>query len=144
MRCLVMFACVALAAVAAPASAQDREVEISFYFQPDSSGENTLNTSVEIDGDEITIEESRNDGANRYVERDATADEIALIEEFVRARIAAIDLTEAERPDQPRVEIQFEFDAGARTIEVEEIYPAGAVPEDYIALQERFFEGVFR
>ena len=133
-----------MAAPAAAAAAADREIEITFYYQPDDTGRNTLNKSIEIDGDELTIEESRNDGANRYIERDATADEIALVETFVRQRIEAFEFKTTDRLDAPKVEIKFEFDGETRSIEVEEQYAAGEVPKTYIDLQKRFFEDLFR
>ncbi|MEL6362948.1 MAG: hypothetical protein AAFR21_17900 [Pseudomonadota bacterium] len=126
-----------------PALADDLEFEITFYLQPDSTGQNTLNKSIQIEGDEVTIEESRNEGRNRYVERKATSAEIALVEKLVRARIAGFDVAGAERPDAPRVEVEFEVDGGATTLEIEEIYPAGSVPDAYVDLQKVFFEDVF-
>ncbi len=125
-----------------PALSQDFEIEISFYLQPDRTGQNTENKSVALDGSELTIEES-GEPHNRYVERDATAEEAALLIELVRTRLAAVKFVGAERPEPPYVEVQFEFDGETRTAEVEEIYPLGAVPTAYVALQRRFFDAAF-
>lgn len=125
-----------------PAAAQDVELEISFYLQPDGSGQNTRNKSIELDDGEVTIEESGED-SNRYVERAATPEEIALITGLIKARFAAMDFTGAPRLDPPYIEVQFEFDGNIRKVEVEEVYPLGALPPAYLALQRRFFEDVF-
>lgn len=126
-----------------PALAEDLEFEITFYFQPDDTGNNTLNKSIEIDGDELTIEESHNDRPNRYEEREATEDEIAYVRSLVEERITGFEFAEGEDVDAPKVEIEFEFESGNRSIEVEEVYAAGSVPDEYMALQKRFFEDQF-
>lgn len=134
----------AMTLFAGAGNAQNAEFEIRFYLQPDSTGDNTLNKSVEIDDDlELTIEESRNEGRNRYIERDATPDEISAIETLIRERLAAYSTQVQERPDYPRIEVGLEIDSGAVTLEIEEHYPLGALPAAYLALQDRFFEDRF-
>mgnify|MGYP001827089892 CR=1 FL=1 len=61
----------------------------------------------------------------------------------MRERVSAFDFSVAERVNAPRVEIQFEFDGDHQSLEVEDFYPAGAVPEDLVNFQKMFFEDIF-
>jgi hypothetical protein len=129
---------------ATPALAGGEEYKIEFYLQPDSGGRGTLNKTVELDDRELTIEESRHDGNNRYLERDATDAEVRMIRRLVRERITQFEMEAGEEVDKPRVRIKFEFEGEDRGIEVEEHYPAGKVPAAYVTLQEFFFDSAFR
>ena len=144
MKLVGILAAAFVAVSAAAAQASDYEIEVKFYLQPDDTGQNTLNKSVEIDGDELTIEESRAEGNNRYIERTATADEIKFLEAFVRERINKFELAPTERLDAPKVEVAVEFDGNTRVIEIEEEYAVGQVPKHYLLLQERFFNDTFK
>ena len=136
------------AGLAAPALGQqefpeDAEISIELYLQPDDTGENTLNKSVELEIDELTIEESRPEGENRYVERAPTAEETRRLMQLVYERTRGFELTADEGVDAPKVEVQIEFDGGSRSFEVEEEYPVGEVPQIYLDLQAMFFEDSF-
>ena len=124
------------------AQADDIEYEITLYLQPDRSGANTQNKSIELEGDELTIEES-GEARNRYDEREATKREMRAIIAFVEGAVQNVDLTQAPKPDYPHIEVQVEVQTGATELEVTRIYPAGALPADVMDIQNRFFETVF-
>ncbi len=139
MRYLVLAALLA----ATPAIAAEPEYEIAFYYQPDSTGKNTLNKSIQLEDGELQIEESRNDGNNRFVERDATAEEADRIKTFVMQRIRDFEFVATDDLDAPKVEIRIEVNGNTREIEVEEIYAAGSVPALYLDIQKEFFNSAF-
>ncbi len=135
---------IAAAMICATGALSAQEYEVTLYLQPDRTGNNTLNKSVELDLEdgEITIEES-GETANRYEDRDVTEGEAAAVIAFVETGIAGLDLSLGEQPDYPRVEVQVEIDTGTTIIEIESHYPAGAVPGDVLDFQRAFFEDIF-
>lgn len=128
--------------LATPAWGQDYELEITFYLQPDATGQNTQNKSIQLEDGALTIEESGIE-RNRYIEREATEAEIALITDLIRDRFAAVEFRGAERVRPPYIEVQFEFDGNTLSVEVEEVYTTGNLPSAYLALQRIFFEEPF-
>lgn len=133
----------ALAAALAPAAAaaQDFQIEIGFHFRPDNSGANTQTRFLTLDEGWLEIEEN-GPSATRGEERDATPEEIAALLDLVQKRFSGLALRGGEPPFHPRVEVWFEFDGGDVEAQLGEFYPAGGVPEDLLALQERYFETV--
>ena len=129
---------------ASPSHAAEGEFELKLYLQPDDTGQNTLNKSVRLRDGKLKIEESRNDGPNRLVRREATDTEIKLLTSFISQRLKSFDLVATEDQDMPRVEIQFEFDGNSKTIELEEYYAIGGVPAAYVDFQKAFFEDAFK
>lgn len=116
------------------------EYEIALYLQPDRTGQNTQNKSIELDEDEVTIEES-GETQNRYVERDASAGEASAIGDFVATFFEGLELAPSEDVAYPHVEVQVEFQTGAMEAELTRVYPVGGVPPEVVALQRQFFEG---
>ena len=129
----------------APAAADDLhgvELNVTFYLQPDSTGNNTQNKSIEYRRGRIEIEESGED-RNRLEKFDADTDDVEALLGLIKGRIEGFEFAAAEDFDPPYVEVQFEFDGDARTIEMEEVYPAGKVPAELLDLQKKYFESVF-
>ena len=129
--------------VSLPVVAAEGEFELKLYLQPDNTGQNTLNKSVRLRDGKLKIEESRNDGPNRLVRREATEAEIKILTSFISERLKSFELTATDDQDMPRVEVQFEFDGNSKTIELEEYYAIGGVPAAYVDFQKIFFEEVF-
>ncbi|MEM1131044.1 MAG: hypothetical protein AAGH83_11060 [Pseudomonadota bacterium] len=133
----------ALGLTAGVAWTDEIEYEIVFYFQPDRTGENTQNKSIELDADTLTIEES-GEAANLLIERAPTEAEAAQIESFVRKAFENLTLAPSAEIDDPYIEVQVEFKTGAMEAELARTYPAGALPEDVLSLQRLFFEDAFQ
>jgi len=134
---------IAAGLAAAPLAAQDFEVEISFYLQPDSTGDKTENRFLSLEDGELTIE-AHNSVEDVYDERDATDAEIALLLDLVSESFASLEITGGERIDYPYIEVDIEFDGGAVSAELEYDFPVGDVPEVFVALQKQFFVSAFR
>lgn len=130
-------------AMTGPVAAQDYEIEISFYLQPDGTGSNTENRSIALEDGEIEIEGHNADESVRATPA-ATPEEIADLTALVAARFASLALTAAPDLDYPYIEVQIEFDGGATAAEIEYLFPPGGVPQDLVALQSRYFSGAFR
>ena len=136
---------VAIAALmaASGAAAQDFEIEIAFYLQPDSSGGKTENRSIKLEDGELELE-AHNSVEDVYTERDATAEEVEFLVALTKERFAAVEFVAGPRIDYPLVEVQLEFDGNNVAMELEYEFPVGDVPDVFVDLQERFFAGAFR
>ena len=129
----------------APTNADDLrgvELNVTFYLQPDSTGNNTQNKSIEYRRGRIEIEESGED-RNRLEKFDADEDDVAALLALIKGRIQGFEFSAAEDFDPPYVEVEFEFDGDARTIEMEQVYPTGKVPAELLDLQKKYFNSVF-
>ena len=140
---LVLVLSVLLATVLANTTpvARRPEVEIELRYHPDRTGERTTNRSITAEGTEAEISE---DGDSHDVE--ITEAEFERLREMVKARVAEFSWTaeDAEDVEAPYVEMQFQYQARNREIEVELRVPAGSVPEELVALQETYFETAYR
>lgn len=124
------------------AVADEIEYEIVLYLQPDRTGQNTQNKSVELDGDEITIEES-GETQNRYEEREPKRREAKAVREFVEDAFKGLKIEGTEDIDYPYIEVQVEFQSGTTEAEITRIYPIGGLPKDVMKIQEMFFNDSF-
>lgn len=140
LACLLSLSLVTLLANAGPL-ARNPEVEIELRYHPDKTGQRTTNRSIAAEGTEGEISE---DGDSRDV--DVTRAEFDRLREMVRARVADFPWSGEDQEDveAPYVEMQFKYEARNREIEVELRVPAGSVPKDVVALQEKYFENAYR
>ncbi len=137
------FVSLIFAAQASMAFAQDLEIEFSFYLQPDGTGSNTENRFITLEDGELDLEAS-NAVETVYTQREATAEEISDLTMLVQNQLATIELAAGESLDYPYVEVNIEFDGGDIAAELEYDFAVGSVPDVFVNLQSRFFEGAFR
>ncbi len=117
-------------------------MRLRFICSRTVQGKKTLNKSIELDEDELTIEEN-GETRNRYVERVATDAEADAIRAFVLSSFAGMELVASEDVDYPHVEVQVEFESGSAEAELTRIYPSGEVPPSVMDIQRLFFETQF-
>ncbi len=124
------------------AAADEVEYEIVLYLQPDRSGQNTQNKSIELDGDELTIEES-GEVSNRYEERAPTEIEVEAIIAFAENGFEGLDFAPTAEVNYPKVEVQIEIKTESLEAEVTRSYRSGALPEAVMGIQAMFFDTAF-
>lgn len=129
--------------LAGATSAQEYEIEFSFYMQPDSSGSNTENRSIKLEEGELELE-AHNAVEEVYIERDATAEEIDYLVALARTQFTEIEFVAGPRIDPPYVEVEVAFDGNNVSMELEYEFARGDVPDMFVDLQKRFFAGAFR
>ncbi len=125
------------------ASAQEFEVELSFFLQPDGSGSKTENRFITLEDGELELE-AHNSVEDFRTERDATAEEIEYLVGLVKTTFSGLALEPGPSPDYPYIEVQVEFDGDSVEAEVEYDFAPGQVPVEFIEVQKRFFAGAFQ
>lgn len=119
------------------------EMSLVIYFQPDSSGDNTERNELEIDETELKAEHSA-DRLYELADREATADEINELRKLISSRIQSFQPDDMPRIKYPRLEVELEIKGANHSIEVEERYAVGELPEIYVKFQQLFFEKIYK
>jgi len=118
------------------------EVEIEFRYHPDKSGQKTVNQSIEVEGQEATIEQG---DANRSAsKKELTEAEVEALIELVAERVNEFTYIEGRKIKGAYVEAKFEFSGEDREIEVTEKFPTGSLPTAYVDLQDKYFDQTFQ
>jgi len=126
-------------------SALAGEVSVEFRHHPDRSGQQTANQSIEAEEDDGEFE-AKIDEPGPGGEREAaiSAEQYAQLVALVRAGVEAFEFADAEKVEGAYVEVMLEYQAEGREVEVAYRYAAGAVPEVYVELQERYFKQAYQ
>lgn len=117
----------------------EREVEIEFRFQPDSSGKETRNQGIKVEDDKAEI---YLDGEEWKIDR-SKVDSDALFKMVIQ-EIMGFEFVEGKKVRPPYIEVKMEFSGEDREIEVSRSYPAGEVPQNFIQIQTRYLKEVWK
>ena len=127
--------------VFAPLCAADIELSVEFRNHPDRSGSKTTNQSISMEDGEVEIDFG---GPEGEMEREVSDEEFAAVLALVQKAVNRFECVEGEEMEGAYVEVKLEFEGEDREIEVTEIFKAGSVPEQYVTLQEKYFETIYR
>lgn len=122
-----------------PLAWAEREIEIEFRLQPDSSGMKTRNQGIKVEDDEIEIWA---DGDEREI--DSSKVDVEALYQMVTQSIQSFKMIEGERVRAPYTEVKMEFSGEDREIEISLRYPKGQMPTELVKLQENYLDEVWK